>query len=112
MKISMEWVVDSILLTFFIVIVFGIINISANIKQAYYYHHYMIAQIEASHFNTNVINQLISNSPFKHDLKDCSIQSEDSLFLEEKIYQIKTTYSLRLPLIGYQTTQSIIGYAR
>lgn len=112
MKISVEWVVDSILLTFFIIIVFGILNITSNIKQAYNYHHYMIAQIEASNFNQNVITQLENNSPYIHEIEDCSILTEDELYVQESIFKIKTTYNLELPIIGYKTTQSIIGYAR
>lgn len=112
MKISVEWVVDSLLITFLIIIIFGILNITSKIKQAYSYHHYMIAQIEASHFNENVTQQLLSNSPYTHQITDCSIASKDQLNVEEAIYQVTTTYKISLPIIGYTTENTIIGYAR
>jgi len=111
-KISVEWVIDSLLVTFLIIIVFGVLNITAKIKQAYSYHHYMIAQIEASHFNENVTQQLLSESPYIHQIKDCSISTEDQLYVEEMIYQVTTTYKISLPMIGYTTENTIIGYAR
>lgn len=112
MKISVEWIVDSLLLTFFIVLVMGMLNMTSQINSAYNYHHYVVAQISQSHFDQRIMEALASSQQYHVSYKDCTMEHDLELYPKEQLYQVETEYTLKLPIIGYQTTNKIISYAR
>lgn len=112
MKVSVEWIVDSILFTFFVLIVFGMLNMTSQINHAYNYHHSAVAAIEESHFEPSLMNALKENGQYKLSFHDQSIQHDLELYPKENLYQIETTYELKIPIIGYKTECKIVSYAR
>lgn len=112
MKISVEWIVDSLLITFFIVLVMGLFNIASQINAAYNYHHYMTAQISQSHFDQGIMEMMANSEKYRITYTDCTIDHDLEFYPKEQLYQVETEYTIKLPIIGYQTTNKIISYAR
>ena len=112
MKISVEWIVDSLLLTFFILVGFGIIHVTVQINQAYQYHHYVVAKIEESHFDPKVMEELANHQLYTITYTNQSSNHDLELYPKEKLYQIETTYPLELPIIHYRTENTILSFAR
>ncbi len=112
MKISIEWIVDSLLVTFFIIIVMGLLNITLQMNTAYNYHHYAIAQISQSHFDEGIMEAMATSDKYRITYTDCSVDHDLEFYPKEEIYQVETEYTVKLPIIGYEMTNKIIGYAR
>lgn len=112
MKISVEWFVDSILFSFFILIVFGSINIVSNINEAYNYHYYVVNSFEDSYYDTSILNDLTNQTNYQISYENLSTASSMSLYPIKQLYKITTSYQLRLPIINYVSTQKIVSYAR
>ena len=112
MKQSVEWFVDSILLTFFLVLAFSILNVTAQINHANQYHQYVISMVEQSHFNPTIMNQLANHDVYKITYQDCSIEHDLQLFPKESLYLVEMSYPITIPLIQYSSMQTITGYAR
>ena len=112
MKQSVEWFVDSILLTFFLVLAFSILNVTTQINHANQYHQYVISMVEQSHFNPTIMNELAKHDVYKITYQDCSIEHDLQLFPKESRYLVEMSYPITIPLIQYTSTQTLTGYAR
>lgn len=112
MKISIEWVVDSLLFTFFILLALGILSIGSQINQAYNYHHYVVSQVSNSHFDTTVMANLQQNNRYQIAYTQHTIDHDLAMYPSEQLYTIETNYSLSIPIIGYKSHQQISTIAR
>lgn len=115
MKQAFEYFIDAIILVLIVVVVIGIINISSQISQAQDFHNVAVAEVEASNFNSNIINKYETgkvNSDFKIEFKNVSTKDTNNDYIEENIYKVTTKYTVSIPILGYKKTNYIVGYAR
>ena len=114
MKHSLSYVLSALFTTFMIVLVVCIINAFSTINKANAYHQTCIAEIQASNFSSAVIqNYQKPDLPFKTVIIDRTIESNpENLEKTGRIYEVKTTYKIEIPVINYKIEKTIIGYAR
>lgn len=114
MKNTMGYVISTIFLTFMVVLCVSIISAFSTINKANAYHQTCIADIQASNFSSSVISQYNrDNNGFKTKIEERTVKAEDeNLEKTGRIYEVVTTYDIKIPVIGYKIEQTIQGYAR
>lgn len=114
MKQTISYALSTLFITFFIVLVVCIMNVFSVINHANAYHQTCIAEIQASNFSSAVIQSYAnSDNPFQTVVIDRTVASnEDNLEKTGRIYEVITTYKISIPIINYETTKQIHGYAR
>lgn len=81
---------------------------SLSTKQAREYHENAIHQIEASDFDSDVINQCVSDAAKNgYTLK----VSNDGFYENSSRYKVTLTYHSRVVLLGINQTHTLEGYA-
>lgn len=114
MKNTMGYVVSSVFLVFMVVLCVSIISAFSTINKANAYHQTCIADIQASNFSPSVISQYNKdNNGFKTEIEERTVKNQDeNLEKTGRIYEVVTTYEIKIPVIGYGVEQTIQGYAR
>lgn len=91
-------------------------NITAQIREANQYHNLAIAEVEASDFDASIIAKYATgqvNNKIKTTFQNASVSYDtDQSYANERIYKVTTSYKITLPILGYERTNKIIGYAR
>lgn len=100
--------------TLFVVLIVSTINVYTVINKANDYHETCIAEIQASNFSSAVISSYTSTTdPFTTQIVNRSALNDDTnLERTGRIYEVITTYDIKIPIIGYNITKSIQGFAR
>lgn len=116
MKQAFEYFVEAIMVTLLIAIIIGTFNITAQIREANQYHNLAIAEVEASDFDASIIAKYAKgqvNNKIKTTFQNASVSYDtDQSYANERIYKVTTSYKITLPILGYERTNKIIGYAR
>lgn len=120
MKLSIGNVLSIVFLTMFLTLTICVLNVYTYINKAVDYHETCIAEIEASNFSSDVINEYTKNTdengkekPFKTVITNKTVlNSDDNLERVGRIYEVKTTYTIKIPLINYSVDKTIQGFAR
>lgn len=114
MKNTMGYVVSSVFLVFMVVLCVSIISAFSTINKANAYHQTCIADIQASNFSSSVISQYNrDNNGFRTVIEERTVRNEDeNLEKTGRIFEVVTTYEIKIPVIGYGVEQTIQGYAR
>lgn len=114
MKNTINYVLSTLFITLMIVIIVSIINVFSVINKANSYHQTCIAEIQASNFASAVIQSYEDSSkPFKVEIIDRTLESsDDNLEKTGRIFEVKTTYDIKIPIIGYSLTKTVNGFAR
>lgn len=116
MSRAIEWVVDIMIVTFIVVFVVSAINVGSTIRQAEAFHNLAIAEVEASNFDEGVIKKYAEGRVNEHYLTTftnvSAVTDSSSTAASERIYLVKTTYKISIPILGYSKTNVISGYAR
>lgn len=77
------------------------------IENARDYHNAIISEIEASDFSNVIINDIQNrDNGFEVNVKNISA------YEEKRIYEVKTTYTASIPILGISQRDTITGYAR
>lgn len=104
------------MVTLLIAIIIGTFNITAQIREANQYHNLAIAEVEASDFDASIIAKYATgqvNNKIKTTFQNASASYDtDQSYANERIYKVTTSYKITLPILGYERTNKIIGYAR
>ena len=114
MKFSVGNVLSVIFLTMFLTLMVCVLNVCTYINKATAYHETCIAEIEASNFSSDVINSYTTKTePFKTEITNKTVLNEDTnLERVGRIYEVKTTYTIKIPIINYSVDKTIQGFAR
>ena len=114
MKNTISYILTVMLITFMIVLVVSVINVTVTINKANAYHQTCISEIQASNFSTSVNSKYTGNTGmFKTTIKNKSIVDEnENIEKTGRIYEVSTTYTIKIPVINYSTEQVIVGFAR
>jgi len=115
MKLSFSNVVSLLFTTLFLTLMVCVLNVFSIINHANDYHQTTIAELEASGFSDSVINAYKNNttSSFKTEIINRSVMNEDTnLERVGRIYEVKTTYNITIPIINYSINRTIQGFAR
>lgn len=116
MKQAFEYFVEAIMITLLIAIIIGTFNVTSQIHEANEYHNLAIAEVEASDFDASVIAKYATgqvNSKIKTSFQNASVSYDSNQsYANERIYKVTTSYKITLPILGYERTNKIIGYAR
>lgn len=114
MKNTMGYVVSSVFLVFMVVLCVSIINVFSVINKANAYHQTCIADIQASNFSPTVISQYQGeHDGFTTTITDRTVRNEnENLEKTGRIYEVVTSYQIKIQVIGFSKTQTIQGYAR
>lgn len=122
MKLSVSNILSVLFLALFSILIVGVLNVYSVINRANDYHETVIAEIEASNFSSSVINAYTANGGygtntnnklFKTEIVDRSVLNEDTnLEKVGRIYEVKTSYKVTIPILNYNVTKTIQGFAR
>lgn len=114
MKNSVGFIVSSLFIIFMIILCVNIINVFSVINKANAYHQTCIAEIQSSNFSSEIISKYTEDTvPFETEIIDRTVKNEnDNLERTGRIYEVVTTYEISIPVINYEITQTIQGYAR
>lgn len=110
MKGTIETVVGIIVLAFMAVLATSYITASLNAQRAQNYHSAVVSEVEASDYSSDVIASCQSKAVEN---------GYDSLTIEKKsssngssYAKVVLTYTNKIPVLGMETTNEIVGYAR
>ena len=122
MKLSVSNILSVLFLALFSILIVGVLNVYSVINRSNDYHETVIAEIEASNFSSSVINAYTANGGygtntnnklFKTEIIDRSVLNEDTnLEKVGRIYEVKTSYTITIPILNYKATKTIQGFAR
>lgn len=98
MRISISAAISFIFITFCTILFVNIMNFSMAIQKVNTYHYATVHDIENSDFSPYVINQRVQASQYKTEIIERSVKED------LRIYQVKTSTTLSIPILGYQTT--------
>lgn len=98
MKISISAALSFLFLTFSIVLFVSFMNFYHRIQMVNSCHYATVHEIENSDFSPYVIEQRIAQAEFPTQIIDRSVKEE------LRIYEVKTSATLQIPLLGYETT--------
>lgn len=114
MKISLQNIISVLFLGLMMILIVSTLNVFSIINKANDYHNTTIAEVEASNFASSVINAYEnSNNAFKTEITDKTVLNQDkNLERVGRIYEVKTTYIIKIPVINYEVERSIQGFAR
>ena len=111
MKQIIEGFTAIIFLTLFSFAAIAIINVSSDVAAAKEYKADVIAEIENSNFNDNVINECIAQA----DAAGYKLQVTKSIFDQNNELQtaeVILSYQYKMPLFGVEITKTTRGMAR
>lgn len=117
MKLSVSNVLSILFSVLFMALMVCVLNVYTYINKANDYHETTIAEIEASNFSQAVIDSYVNNensSGFKTEITDKTAQfnKDENLERTGRICEVKTTYTIKIPIIQYEVTKTIQGFAR
>lgn len=114
MKLSLSNVISIIFLNLLVILMVCSLNVFAIINKAKDYHNTTIAELEASNFSSSVINAYEnSGNAFKTEITNRTVLNpDDNLERVGRIYEVKTTYTIKIPIINYHVDRTIQGFAR
>lgn len=114
MKISLSNILSVLFLTMMMVLMVCSMNAFTTINKANDYHNASIAEIEASNFASSVMEEYInSDGPFKTEIVNrTSMNSDTNLERVGRIYEVRTSYRIKIPIINYEIDKTIQGFAR
>lgn len=114
MKLSISNVLSILFLNIFLVLLVCSMNVFSVINKAYDYHNTTISEIEASNFSSSVINAYETNdNAFKTEITNRTVLNSDTnLERVGRIYEVKTTYTIKIPIINFKVDRTIQGFAR
>lgn len=101
----------SIALTFLSITVITVVCVSAMnfamaIQKANAYHYATVHEIESSDFASAVMNERMSNSDYTTSIIEKSVKED------MRIYEVKTTTTISIPIFGYSTEYAKVSVAR
>lgn len=106
MKISISAAISFIFITFCTVLFVNVMNFSMAIQKVNTYHYATVHDIENSDFSPYVIAQRVQASEYQTEIVERSMKED------LRIYEVKTSATLRIPLLGYETTYCKESVAR
>ena len=115
MKNVLGSIVVTIVVSFFLILSIFLINSFVIVEKANSYHQTCIAELQSSNFAPDVIRQYQGDTGDFHTTitnRSNVIDSVDNLDKTGRIYEVTTTYTLKIPIIGYSSTKTIHGFAR
>ena len=98
MKISISAAISFIFITFCCILFISILNFSMTLQKVNDYHYATVHEIESSDFSPYVIAQRQN-----HDVYQTEIH-EKSVIDELRIYEVRTSAAIRIPLLQINTT--------
>lgn len=114
MKNTVGYIITTLLTIFMIVITVSIINVFSVINKANSYHQTCIAEIQASNYSASIISKYQNDTgDFRTSIVDRTVSNMDeNLEKTGRIYEVTTSYTIEIPIINYQSTKVLHGYAR
>lgn len=97
MKLSISAAISFLFVTFTCIFFVNILNFTMGIQKMNTYHYATVHEIESSDFSPYVIASRVQDNTY-----DCEI-IEKSVKEELRIYEVKTSTTLRIPILNYET---------
>lgn len=95
MKISISTAISFLFITFCTILFISMMNVALVIQKANATHYATVHEIENSDFSPYVIDQRIANAPYPTQIIEKTVKED------LRIYEVKTTAQLRIPILGY-----------
>lgn len=95
MKITISSAISFIFITFVCVLFVNFLNFGMAIQKANAYHYTTVHEIESSDFSPSVISQRQSSSNYTTRIVSKSVKED------LRIYEVKTSTELKIPILGY-----------
>lgn len=112
MKNTIVYFLWSALVTLLIVLVVSIVGVFSTINKANAYHQTAVEEMQSSNFSSSVIDKYRTNTdPFVTRVIDKTVTS-NSLERTGRVFEVVTTYEIKLPIVNYSKTKTIHGFAR
>lgn len=106
MKITISTAMSFVFITFCTVLFISVMNFSVSMQKVNDYHYATVHEIESSDFASAVINERKRNSDYTTMITQKSIKED------MRIYEVKTTAELSIPILNYHTTYTKVSTAR
>lgn len=98
MKISISTAASFIFITFCTVLFVHVMNFQMVIQKINAYHYATVHEIENSDFSPYVIAQRIANASYTTQIEEKSVKQD------LRIYEVKTSSEIAIPILGFKTT--------
>jgi len=98
MKISISTAVSFLFITFCTILFIGIMNFTMDIQKVNAAHYATVHEIENSDFSPYVMEQRLEHAQYPTQIIEKSVKDD------MRIYEVKTSASIRIPILGYETT--------
>lgn len=106
MKISISTAASFIFITFCSVLFVHVMNFQMAIQKVNAYHYATVHEIENSDFSPYVIVQRSADRSYKTSITEKSVKED------LRIYEVKTSAELSIPILGYKTIYKKESIAR
>lgn len=106
MKISISTAASFIFITFCVVLFVHVMNFQMAIQKLNAYHYATVHEIENSDFSPYVIAAKVSDATYATEIIEKSVKQD------LRIYEVKTSAELSIPLLGYTTKYQKESIAR
>lgn len=106
MKISISTAASFIFITFCTVLFVHVMNFQMAIQKVNAYHYATVHEIENSDFSPYVIASKMSDSTYTTTIVEKSVKQD------LRIYEVKTSTQLSIPILGYKTIYQKESIAR
>lgn len=98
MKISISAGISFVFITFCCVIMVSVLNFSMALQKVNDYHYATVHEIESSDFSPFVIAQRQNDTMYQTEIH------EKSVIDELRIYEVRTSAMVRIPILGVEKT--------
>lgn len=95
MKVGITSAVSLLFITFISIVMINVMSATMQIAKLNDFHYGMVNEIESSDFSPSVIQQKLEDK--RYDIQIENRSAKDDL----RIYQIKTTGKIQMPIFGY-----------
>lgn len=96
MKISLSAAISFLFITFCTILFVHMMNFTMSIQKVNSYHYATVHEIESSDFSPYVITKRMQDTSYTTSIQEKSVK--DDL----RIYEVKTSTMLRIPILGYE----------
>lgn len=95
MKIGITSAISLLFITFISIVMINVMSVNMQISKLQDFHYGMVNEIESSDFSPAVIEQHLHNKKYNVQIENRS--AKDDL----RIYQIKTSGKIQMPIFGF-----------
>lgn len=98
MKISLSAAMSFLFITFCTILFVNVMNFNMEMQRVNNYHYATVHEIESSDFSPNIIEARIQNTTYQTNIEGKGVKND------LRIYEVKTSAKLKIPLLGYEQT--------